>query len=191
MYFTWENAYSVHKVCFCIAQNVCWITVVLSKYIAAILPCTKQKPAAIMRPDTLCSIHKSFKKLFHHNIVLKASVFYMGKVHTVCIRCVLALHIRCVESRLFYPTISQRSCHVQHSTCNQNVAIHPMFNNQEFQAAFSPLYCTVCKWILHGKKAYSVHTVSSCIAQNVHWITGVLSNNIAAILTCTALYLQP
>ena len=96
-----------------------------------------------------------------------------------------------VVSRVFYTTISKRSCHVQHSTCNQNVAIHPMFNNQEFQAAFSPLYCTVCKWILHGKKAYSVHTVCSCIAQNVRWITVVLSNDIAAILPCTALYVQP
>merc|ERR1711911_394906 len=87
--------------------------------------------------------------------------------------------------------ISQRSCHVQHSTCNQNVAIHSMFNIQEFQAAFSPLYCTVSKCILHGKSAYSVHTMCSYIAQNARPITGVLSDDIVAILPCTALYLKP
>ena len=92
---------------------------------------------------------------------------------------------------MFYPTISQRSCHVKHSTCNQNVAIHSLFNIQEFQAAFSPLYFTVSKCILHKKSTYSVHTVCSYIAQNARWITGVLSNDIAAILTCTALYVKP
>ena len=66
-----------------------------------------------------------------------------------------------------------------------------MFNIQEFQAAFSPLYCTVSKFILHGKSGYSVHTVCSYIAQNVLCITSVLSNDIAAILPCTALYVQP
>ena len=65
------------------------------------------------------------------------------------------------------------------------------FNIQEFQVSFSPLYCTVSKCILHGKSAYSVHTVCSYIAQNARWITGLLSNNIAAILPCTTLYLQP
>jgi len=115
----------------------------------------------------------------------------MGKVQTVCIRCVPTLHRMHVESRVFYPTKSQRSCHVKHSTCNQNVAIHSMFNIQEFQVSFSPLYCTVSKCILHGKSGYIVHTVCSYIAQNVRWITGLLSNDIAAILPFTALYLQP
>jgi len=113
----------------------------------------------------------------------------MGKVHTVCIRCVLALHKMCVESRLFYPTISQRSCHVQHTTCSHNAAEHSMFSIQEFQAAFSSWYCTVRKYILHWKSSQSVQTVCSCIAQNMRWITGVLSNDIAAILPCTAHYL--
>merc|ERR1711911_46894 len=66
-----------------------------------------------------------------------------------------------------------------------------MFNIQEFQAAFSPLYFTVSMCILHGKSANSVHTVCSYIAQNVSCITGILSNDIAAILPCTAVYLQP
>ena len=36
-----------------------------------------------------------------------------------------------------------------------------------------------------------VHTVCVCIAENARWKTGVLSEDIAAILLCTALYLQP
>ena len=115
----------------------------------------------------------------------------MGKVHTVCIRCVPPLHRMRVESRVFYPTISVRSCHVQHSTLSQNTAEQSVFNIQEFQTAFSTLYCTGRQHILHEKSAYSVHTVCSYIAQNVRWITGVLSNDIAAILPCTALYVQP
>ena len=69
--------------------------------------------------------------------------------------------------------------------------MHSMFNIQEFQAAFSLSYCTLSNWILHGNSAYSVHTVCSCIAQNMRWITVVLSNDIAAILPCTVLYVQP
>merc|ERR1711911_464630 len=115
----------------------------------------------------------------------------MGKVHTVCIRCVPTLHRMFVESRVFYPTISQRCCHVQHSTFSQNTAGQSVFNKQEFQTAFSTLYCTVRQRIIHGKSGYSVHSVCSYIAQNVLCITSVLSNDIAAILPCTALYLQP
>ena len=96
-------------------------------------------------------------------------------VQTVC--SYIAQNARWITG--FYPTISQRSCHVKHSTCNQNVAIHSLFNIQEFQAAFSPLYFTVSKCILHGNSAYSVHTVCSYIAQNVRWITGVICNDIA------------
>merc|ERR1711911_536851 len=66
-----------------------------------------------------------------------------------------------------------------------------MFNIHEFLAAFSPLYCTLRQSILHGKTAYSVHTMCSYIAQKARRITGVLSNDIAAILPCTALYVQP
>ena len=75
----------------------------------------------------------------------------MGNVHTVCTRCVPTLQRMRVESRVFYPMILQRSCHVQQSTCKQNVAIHSMFNIQEFQAAFPPLYCTVSKCIFIRK----------------------------------------
>ena len=117
---------------------------------------------------TLCVQYPRVSRWFsHHDIVLKVSVFYLGKVHIVCIPCVLALHKMCVESRVFYPTISKRSCHVQHTTCRQNAAGHYIFNIQEFQKAFTTLHCTVSKCILLEKSAYSVHTVCSCIAQNV------------------------
>ena len=115
----------------------------------------------------------------------------MGKVHKLCIRCVLTLHRMHVVSRVFYATISQRSCHVQHSTCNKNVAIHSKFNTQEFQAGFSTLYCTVSKCVLHRKSVYTVHTVFSYIAEKARCITGVLYHDIAAILPCTALFVQP
>merc|ERR1711911_401803 len=65
-----------------------------------------------------------------------------------------------------------------------------MFNIQEFQVSFSPLYCTSSRCILHGKSGYSVNSVCSYIAQNVLCITSVLSNDIAAILPCRALYVQ-
>merc|ERR1711911_485886 len=110
---------------------------------------------------------QEFQAAFSPLYCTVSKCFYMEKVHTVCIRCVPTLHRMRVASRVFYPMISQRSCHVQHSTCNQNVAKHSMFNIQEFQAAFSPLYCTLRQNILHGKSPYSVHTMCSYIAQNV------------------------
>ena len=86
--------------------------------------------ATKIQPDSLFSIYKIFKLLFHYYIVLELGLFFMGKVQTVCIRCVPTLHRMRVESWVFYSTISQRSCNVQHSTWNQNVAIHSMFNIQ-------------------------------------------------------------
>ena len=115
----------------------------------------------------------------------------MGKVNSVCIRCVLILQRMRVESRVFYPTISKQSCHVQHSTFSQNAAGHSIFNIQEFQTAFSTLFCTVSKRILHRKSAYNVTTVCSFIAENARWITCVLSDDIKAILPCLAIYVQP
>ena len=171
--------------CSCIAQNVRWFTGVLSNDIAGILSCTVLN-VQLKSSHTLYVQYTRVSSWFsHHDIVLLASVFYMGKVHIVCIRCVLALHKMCVESRSFYPTISQRSCHVQHTTCSHNAAWFLVFNIYEFQAAFSTLNCTVSKCILLEKSAYNGHTVCSCTAQNVRWITVVLCNYIAAILPCT------
>ena len=67
----------------------------------------------------------------------------------------------CVETRLFYPTITQRSCHVLHCTYIPYVAIYYMFNIEEIQAALSTLYSTIKKSILHGKSAYSVRLLYS------------------------------
>jgi len=115
----------------------------------------------------------------------------MGKVCTVRVWCVLTLHWMCVEKRVFYPKIWQRSCHVQHSTINQNPARHSIFNIKDFETEFSTVYWTVRNRILHGKSAYSVPTACSYIAQNVRWKTIVLTKDIAAILPCKALYHQP
>ena len=60
----------------------------------------------------------------------------MGKVHTVCIRCVPTLHRMRVESRVFYPTKSQRFCHVKQSTCNQNVKYTPCSIYKSFKLLF-------------------------------------------------------
>ena len=57
----------------------------------------------------------------------------MGKVHTVCA-------YNADERRMFYPTISKRSCHIQHSTCTQKVAKHSKFNIKEFQADISMFF---------------------------------------------------
>ena len=43
------------------------------------------------------------------------------------------IHRMCFERQVFYPTISQRSCHVQHCTCTQNVTIYSLLNIQEFE----------------------------------------------------------
>ena len=68
-----------------------------------------------------------------------------------CIQCVFILDRMRVESGVFYLTISQRSCHVQHSTCSQNTAGQSVFNIQEFLTAFTTLHCTVRQRILHRK----------------------------------------
>ena len=104
-----------------------------------------------------------------------AHCMHFSHVKYTCLRNIVAPTLQriCVETRVFYPTISQRSCSAQHSTFRQNVAIHSIFNIQEFQTAFSTLHCTVSKRILYGKSGYSLHKVCSYIAQNVRWITAL------------------
>ena len=92
---------------------------------------------------------KEFQACFNVFCMLLKILFYMGKVHTVCA-------YNADERRMFYPTISKRSCHIQHSTCTQKVAKHSMFNIKEFQPAFLTLYYTIKKWILHGSSACSM-----------------------------------
>ena len=76
----------------------------------------------------------------------------MGIVRIVCV--LIAENERRKKGVLSEET--QRSWYIQHCTCTQKVAMHSMFNIKEFQAAFSTLYCTVGKCILHRKSAYSV-----------------------------------
>merc|ERR1711911_500286 len=110
---------------------------------------------------------QEFQAAFSPLYCTVSKFIFIGKVQTVCIRCVPTLHRMCVESRVFYPTISQRSFHVQQFTFSKNTAGQSVFNIQEFQTAFSTLHCTGRQHILHEKSAYSVHTVCSYIAQNV------------------------
>merc|ERR1711946_113598 len=53
------------------------------------------------------------------------------------IQSALKLYRMQIITKVLHPTISQRSCHIQHSTCTQYVAMYAIFNIQEFQAAFS------------------------------------------------------
>merc|ERR1711911_410403 len=98
---------------------------------------------------------------------VRERILHGKSAYSVLSLCVPTLHRMCIESRVFYPTISQRSCHVQHSTLSQNTAEQSVFNIQEFQTAFSTLHCTVRQRILNGKSGYSMHTVCSYIAQNL------------------------
>ena len=88
---------------------------------------------------------------------------------------------------MFHPRKYQRSFHVKHSTSSQKLAMHSLFNIPVFQAAFS--------WVLIVKATlfYKGKLNSKCayIAQNARWITSVLSDDIDAILPCTAIYNQP
>ena len=102
-------------------------------------------------------------------------------------QCAFSLHKMRVERRVFYPKISQQSCYVQHCTCNQKVAMHSMFNIKEFHCGFSTLLYTISKCILQGNSA----CMCVKIAENESRKKGVLSEDIAAILLCTALYLHP
>ena len=76
-------------------------------------------PAPKMKPCTLCSIYSSFKLLFQCYIAMWDPVFYMGKVRTVY--AYIAQNAR--WNRVYYPTITKQSCHVQHSTYTKNINI--------------------------------------------------------------------
>jgi len=57
---------------------------------------------------------------------------------------------------VFYPTISQRSCHVKNCTCTQNVATYSLFNIQEFYSACAMRFCSVSRCFLQLEAVYSV-----------------------------------
>ena len=82
---------------------------------------------------------------------------HFSHVKYTCLRNIVTPSLQriCVETRVFYPTISQRSCSVQHFTCSKYVAIHSIYNIQEFQAASSTQFCTVSK-VFHIEKEGTV-----------------------------------
>ena len=53
-----------------------------------------------------------------------------------CVEFALTLHWIGVETRLFYPTISQRSCHIQHCTYIQYIAIQQYFQYTGISSSF-------------------------------------------------------
>ena len=76
-------------------------------------------------------MYKSYKLLFQLDIEVQATVFYKGiynknwdSAGPWCIGRLLQTDFwKHVETQLFYPKISQLSCHAQHSTYNRKVAI--------------------------------------------------------------------
>ena len=70
------------------------------------------------------------------------------------------LHRMRVENRVFYTTISKRSCHLKHCTCFQILAIHRKLDIRSIYSSFKLLFLTinliVSKCILHEKSEYSV-----------------------------------
>ena len=154
--------------CANISQNARWYTGFLYDVIADILPCTAlnlQPNVAINSMFNIQVIQAAFSTLY----LLFWSVFYMKK----CIRCALTLHRMRVDTRVSYTTLSQRSYHIQHTT---------------YMLMFFQRYILLKASVFYMGK---VHSVSTYITQNVRWNTGVLSDDIFAILPCTALYLQP
>ena len=84
------------------------------------------------------------------------SLFNKKEFNKKCLQCAFKLQRMSVDRRVFYPKISQRSCHIQHSTCTKKVAMHSMSNIKEFHCGFSSLYYTISKCILHWKSACSM-----------------------------------
>ena len=71
-------------------------------------------------------------------------------------RFVFILHWIHVETRMNFFTISKRSCHIQHCTYIQCIAILLYVQYTIISSFLSTLYCTVSKSILHWKSVYSV-----------------------------------
>ena len=107
----------------------------------------------------------------------------------------------CIESRVFYTTISQRSCHVQHSTCSQCAVGHSFFNIQEFQTAFStprctskPLHltlgnCIQCAFTLYRMRVdtqvfYPTISQRSCHVQHFTWSQNITKYSIRKCSIC-------
>merc|ERR1711911_277798 len=142
----------VRTVCAKFALNSRRNTVVLSDEITAILSCT----ALYLHPLFCHLLYVQYRRI--SSCIINA-IFYCKLEYFTwekCVQCALTLHSMRVETRLFYPTISLRSCDVQNCTYIPYFAIFYMFHEEEFQAALSTLFSTVSQSILHEKSAYSV-----------------------------------
>ena len=143
----------MRTVCAYFAHNACWNSDVLSDEITAILPCT----ALYLHPLFFHLLYVQYRRI--SSLFINA-IFYCKLEYFTwekCVQCAPTLHWMRVETRLFYPTISQQSFEVLHCTYIPYFAIFYMFNIEEFQAALSTLYSTLSKSILHGKSANSMH----------------------------------
>ena len=151
----WSTVFYTGKLytgCTSIAQNVGWNTSVLSDDNVAILPFNaiylQLKGSHLLyfqfRGDSSCS----FNKLLFYGQLYFTQVNY--------IQCALILRRMCVETQVFYTITSKQSFHIQHWTIYQNVAMHSIFNLQEFHSAFSTRYCSIINCILHGLTIYGV-----------------------------------
>jgi len=136
MYFTWEKCIKcAYGVCSCIAQNLRWITVVLSNDITAILPCT----AHYLQPECSRTLHFQYtrvsKSFFNTTLYCKQVYLTWEK----CIQCAYRVLLHCTKCALNYGCLIQRYRNdpaMYSTTRNQNLAIHSIFNKQEFQADF-------------------------------------------------------
>ena len=164
----------------CIAENARWKTGVLSKDLEAILLCT----ALYLHPKLAiqCRFNiKEFKLDFQRYIILLESVI-MGIVLTVwvCMQSMILERREESKKRVLFediaPILLCRALYlhpkISHTLYVQNKWVSSMFFNLLY---YLLKICTVCV----------------CIVENARWKTCVLSEDIATILLCTALYLKP
>ena len=55
---------------------------------------------------------------------------------------------------MFYPIKLQRSCHVQHCTCYQNLAMFSIFYIEDLKVALKTRYSTVSHYNIHRELQY-------------------------------------
>ena len=102
-----------------------------------------------------------------------------------------------VETQLFYPRISQRSCHIQNCSCNQNVAkLYSIYKS--FKQFFNVILKCKQQFLTWGFRI-ECWTVLVHDLMDIHWILNwkarwkksVLYYDIAAILPCTLPFMDP
>ena len=120
--------------------------------------------------------------VFQRFMILIASVIYMGIVRSVCVfiagnpRWKREKSKKDVSSEYIAPILLCTALYlypkISHTLYVQNKWVSSMFFNVWF---YMGNMCTLC----------------FCITENARWKTGVLSEDIPAILLCTAMYLHP